>query len=388
MRTLTALVLVPLLAATVAGCGRAQPPAKVKKDYDRALAPGQPALVEVDINTLPDLSFAPGERAAVRTALAQSAAFLDKKSAEAWFPRDKFSKDDVRRSVAALDGLLASPGSDADFNQAVKAGFRAFMSVGCDDQGTVLFTGYYTPIFNGSRTPDATYRYPLYRLPADLVKGANSYTPSQRKLADGTLVPYPAAAEIESSGMLKGEELVWLADPYECYLIRVQGSGKIRLPDGKLLEVGYAGTNGLTYHGIGQDLVADGTIAKDKLSFFSMREYFHQNPGKVADYTGRNPRFIFFKEVAGGPYGCIGARVTADVSIATDKDLFPPAGPVWVVTSTTDKPTYVGLRVDQDRGGAIRAPGRCDLYMGEDEANEKRAGGQYAEGKLYYLIAK
>lgn len=387
MRTLTALALVPLLAAGLAGCGRSAP-VPAKKDYNRQLAPGQPALVEVDIATLPDLAFAPGERAAVRTALAQSAAFLEKKGADAWFPRDRFGKEDVRRSVAELDRLLASAGSDADFNKAVKSGFRAFMSVGCDDQGTVLFTGYYTPIFNGSRTPDATYRYPLHRLPGDLVKGANSFVPAQRKLADGTLAPYPAAAEIESSGMLKGDELVWLSDPYECYLIRVQGSGKIRLPDGKLMEVGYAGTNGHEYRGIGQDLVADGCISKDQLSFFSMREFFRQNPDRVAEYTARNPRYIFFKEVAGGPYGCIGARVTADVTIATDKDLFPPAGPVWVVTSTADKPSYVGLRVDQDRGGAIRAPGRCDLYMGEDQANERRAGGQYAEGRMYYLIAK
>jgi membrane-bound lytic murein transglycosylase A len=188
--------------------------------------------------------------------------------------------------------------------------------------------------------------------------------------------------------MLKGGELVWLADPYECYLIRVQGSGKVRLPDGSLMEVGYAGTNGLEYHGIGPDLVAAGAIPADKLSFFTMREHFRAHPEQVAEYTARNPRFIFFQEVKGGPFGCIGARVTPDVTIATDKELFPPAGPVWVVTSTQEKPKYIGLRVDQDRGGAIRAPGRCDLYMGEDQANEKRAGGQYAEGKMYYLIAK
>lgn len=382
MRRLLPLLLIPLaLAAT--GCMRKG----AKKDYNRPLPPGANALVEVDIASLPDVAFAPGEREAVRAALAQSRAFLAKKGAAAWYPRADLTQEQVARSVEELDRLLASAGDDADVNRQVKARFRAFMSIGCDDQGTVLFTGYYTPIFAGSRTQDGTYRYPLYKKPADLVM-TNALSPAQRRLPDGTLAAYPDAREIAASGMLKGQELVWLADPYECYLIRVQGSGKIRLPDGATMEVGYAGTNGLEYHGIGPDLVADGKIAKDKLSFFTMREYFRAHPDEVAAYTDRNPRFIFFQELTGGPFGCIGAKVTKDVTIATDKEIFPPAGPVWAVTTTTEQAKYVGLRVDQDRGGAIRAPGRCDLYMGEGEANEKRAGGQYFEGRLYYLIAK
>ena len=214
--------------------------------------------------------------------------------------------------------------------------------------------------------------------------------------------PYPDAGAIESSGMLKGQELVWLKDPYEAYLVRVQGSAKLHLPDGKAMEIGYAGTNGYQYHGIGQDLVKDGKIPADKLSFFTIREYFRAHPEEVSTYTNRNPRYIFFTETKGGPFGSIGQPVTADVSIATDKSIFPPGGPVIVATALStgneneaklkDAPnkgvSYVALRLDQDTGGAIRAPGRTDLYMGEGQANERRAGGQYAEGKLFYLIVK
>lgn len=384
MSRFTALALVALACCSVAtGCTRGPK----KKDYNRPLPPGQIALREVDINTLPDVSFGPGEKDAVRAALKHSQAFLAKKGSDKWYPQALVTKDEVVRSITALDNVLASSTSDAEINARIKAGFRAYMSIGCDDEGTVLFTGYYTPIFNGSRTPDATYRYPIYKKPADLIS-TSALEMSQQKLPDGSTQPYPSAAELDSSGALKGLELVWFADPYECYLIRVQGSGKIRLTDGSTMEVGYSATNGHQYHGIGKELVADGKISADKLSFFTMREYFRAHPEEVAVYTSRNPRFIFFSEVNGGPFGCLGTPVTTDVTIATDKEIFPPAGPVWAVTTTMEQKKYVGLRVDQDRGGAIRAPGRCDLFMGEGEENEKRAGGQYFEGKLYYLLVK
>ena len=379
---LLAVLAAAAFAAT--GCTRG---VKAKKDYNRPLPPGQIALREVDINTLPDVHFGPGEKDAVRAALKQSQAFLAKRGAEKWYPRALVSKDEVSRSITALDNILASAASDAEVNARIKAGFRAYMSIGCDDEGTVLFTGYYTPIFDGSRTQDATHRYPLYKRPADLILN-NALEVGQQQMPEGGLRPYPSAGELEASGALKGQELVWLSDPYECYLIRVQGSGKIRLPDGSIMEVGYNGTNGHEYRGIGKDLVADGKISAENLSFFTMRSYFKAHPEDVPVYTSRNPRFIFFSEVKGGPYGCLGTPVTKDVSIATDKDIFPPAGPVWAVTSTTEHQQYVGLLVDQDRGGGIRAPGRCDLYMGEGEANEQRAGGQYFEGRLYYLLVK
>ena len=392
MRSALALLLIPVLALSATSCAWRK--AK-KKDYARPLPAGEIALREVDIATLPDIAIA--DRAAARAALKHSQTFIDKKSTFAQ-PVAGISKEQVAASLKAMDELLVSTKDDAEFNAELKKRFRAFMSIGCDDQGTVLFTGYYTPIFDASRTADGTYKYPIYKRPTDLVMTTSLEIAKQ---APG-MNPYPDAGTIESSGMLKGQELVWLKDPYEAYLVRVQGSAKLRLPDGGAMEIGYNGTNGYQYHGIGQDLVTDGRIPADKLSFFTMREYFKAHPEEVSTYTARNPRYIFFSETHGGPFGSIGQPVTADLSIATDKSIFPPAGPVVVATALStgsedqarlkDAPnkgvSYVALRFDQDTGGAIRAPGRTDLYMGEGESNERRAGGQYAEGKLFYLIAK
>ncbi len=392
MRFALALLLIPLLAVITTSCSWRK---NKKKDYTRPLAPGEIALREIDIAKMPDMVL--HDREAIRRGIANSLAFLEKKTA---FPQPiaGIDKAQVVASLKAIDGLLTTTTTDVQFNAEVKQRFRAYMSVGCDDQGTVLFTGYYTPIFEASRTADATYKYPIYKRPADLVMTSSLEIAKQSP----GMNPYPDAATIESSGMLKGQELVWLKDGYEAYLVRVQGSAKFRLADGSAMEIGYNGTNGYQYHGIGQDLITDGKITADKLSFFTMREYFRSHPEEVATYTARNQRYIFFSETKGGPYGSIGQPVTADVSIATDKTIFPPGGPVVAATALStgnedhaklkDAPnrgtTYVGLRLDQDRGGAISAPGRCDLYMGEGEANEQRAGGQYAEGKLYYLIVK
>ena len=391
-----AFLLIPFVLAS-AGCARKNK----KKDYAKQLAPGELALREVDIKEVPDLELSAEDRTAVRNGIKNSLEFLKKPSSNATFPVATIGHDQVQKSLEDLDKLLATTTDNAALNTAIKSRYRAFMSVGCDDVGTVLFTGYYTPIFDGSKTPDETYKYPIYKRPADLVM-TTSLEIAKQKMPDGSLRPYPDAATIESTNMLKGNELVYMKDPYEAYLVRVQGSAKLRLKDGGTMEIGYHGTNGYAYQGIGQEVVKDGKIPADKLSFFTMREYFRAHPEDLKTYTGRNPRFIFFSEVSGGPFGSLGQKVTSDVTIATDKSLFPRAAPVVVATHLSSgdaesaklkdaaaKPiNYVGLRLDQDTGGAIRAPGRCDLYMGEGDANERRAGGQYAEGKMYYLILK
>jgi membrane-bound lytic murein transglycosylase A len=175
----------------------------------------------------------------------------------------------------------------------------------------------------------------------------------------------------------------------------VQGSAKIRLPDGNLITIGYAANNGYEYHGIAEQLVKDGIIPRDKLSLSAMIEYFKKNTSLVTKYTQFNPRFVFFRIGEGAPHGSINEPVIPLRTIATDKSIFPRACLAFITTTLPRsvgngiyQDPYKGFALDQDAGGAIRAPGRCDVYMGEGDIAGKLAGQTYQEGRLYYLFLK
>jgi membrane-bound lytic murein transglycosylase A len=403
MRNLLLAVIIASLAVGLAGCQRRgakkpqAPQPQPVKDYNKPLGAGQQALVEVDINSLPTFTLSNEDRAKLQQAISHSLAYLNSPaqgitSANRRYPVGSITKEQVIHSLHALTELLETTSDEAQFNAALRSRFRALMSVGCDDRGTVLFTGYFTPILKASRTPTSVYRYPIYRVPPDFVKPATDRDVAQQRLPDGGTRPYPTRAELESSGALKGLELLWFSEPYDPYVVEVQGSAKATLPDGTLVEVGVGGINGHPYHPIAQDLVDEGKIRKQDLSLAAVRAYFRAHPDDLPRYTRRNPRFVFFTESKGGPYGSLGRPVTADVTVATDKSIFPPGAACLAVTTAVDhsgrQGAYAGLRLDQDTGGGIRAAGRCDLYMGQGDGAERRAGQQYAEGKLYYLLVK
>jgi membrane-bound lytic murein transglycosylase A len=268
------------------------------------------------------------------------------------------------------------------------------MSVGCDDEGTVLFTGYYTPIFEGSFEASDRFKYPLYKQPDNLIKDPNGEVLG-RRMADGSITPYPPRAVIEDAMLLRGKELIWLSDPFEAYIAHIQGSAKIRLPDGKLVTVGYVAHNGHEYKSMSQAMVRDGKISRSQLSLASIIKYFKEHPDEVRHYTRLNPRFIFFSKQEGDPRGSLNETVTQMRTIATDKSIFPRGCLTFVSTtlprneggSVVLRP-FTGFMLDQDTGGAIRAPGRCDVYIGIGDMAGKLAGQTYQEGKLYYLLLK
>ncbi len=405
MRTTLLVPLIALLACGSTGCqmrGAKKPAAVqakpvVSKDYNKPLGAGEQALTEVDINSLPNFSLTNEDRAQLQRAIGYSLSYLNSpsvinSSANRRYPVGSITKDHVVRSLHALTELLQNTSDAAQFNAALKSRFKALMSVGCDNQGTVLYTGYFTPILKASRTPSSLYRYPIYKVPTDFIKPTNDKEIAQRRMPDGSTQPYPTRAELEASGALKGLELLYFSEPYDPYVVEVQGSAKATMPDGSQVEVGVAGINGHPYHPIAQDLVTEGKIRKEELSLATVRAYFRAHPDELTTYTNRNPRFVFFAPSKGGPFGSLGQPVTTDVSVATDKSIFPPGAACLAVTTATDTSgragNYAALRLDQDTGGGIRAAGRCDLYMGVGDGAERRAGNQFAEGKLYYLLLK
>jgi membrane-bound lytic murein transglycosylase A len=366
-----------------------------KPPYDRPLPPGQLALRKIeDPGKYPDFTGGWRDLDSLKAGIRNSLNYLAKRSSRQYYPYGQISHEQAVASLQEFLRLAESGVRPEEINGLIRAGFDVYESVGCDDQGTVLFTGYYTPIFNGSHEQTAQFRYPLYKPPQDLVKGPDGQTLGRRG-ADGQVTPYPARAEIEESALLRGQELVWLSDPFEVYIAHVQGSAKIRLANGQIITVGYAATNGHEYASVAERLVSDGKIPSDRISLATMIEYFKAQPDEVNRYIRVNPRFVFFQSSEGTPRGSLNEPVIPWRTIATDKSIFPRGCLAFIMTTLPQVQngqmsirTYDGFALDQDTGGAIRAPGRCDIYMGEGDEAGQLAGQTYQEGRFYYVFVR
>ncbi len=378
---------------TLVGCKTAEE--ITAPEYDKPLPPGAHALRKItDPAMIPDITFACYETKDLRDSIDRSLSYLSKPSSKQFFPVGDITHERTVASLKALAQLLDSGQYGRQLSTAILSRFEFYQSVGCDDRGTVLFTGYYTPIFDGSLTPSDKYRYPLYKMPADLAKDDKGEILGQ-KLPDGSTRPYPTRKEIEQSGMLKGQEIAWMADPFEVYIAHVQGSAILRTPDGEQVTLGYAANNGHEYNSVALQMIRDGVVPRQGMSLMAMIEYFKANPHQVDKYIHQNPRYVFFQAGSGTPRGCLNESVTPMRTIATDKAIYPRAGISFLKTTlprqvggVIRKAPYTGFALDQDAGGAIRAPGRCDVYMGVGDIAGQMAGQVYEEGKLYYLFIK
>lgn len=295
----------------------------------------------------------------------------------------------VKRSLLRFKELLLTTDSPVALEEAVKAEFVFYQAVGKDQQGKVEFTGYFEPTYTASRVPTAKYSYPLYRKPPSFNRWSS---------------PHPTRAQLEgkdglgsNQSSLKGQELVWLSDRLEAFLVQVQGSARLQMTDGTTMSVGYDGTTNYPYVSVGGELVKDGVFAKDELSLPKLLDYFVANPKQLDQYLPRNNRFIFFRETGGKPpTGSLSIPVTGDRSIATDKSLMPPGAlalivaPIPEVETTGEIDTRVVSRyvLDQDTGSAIKGAGRVDIFLGSGDVAGKRAGLINGSGNLFYLLLK
>jgi membrane-bound lytic murein transglycosylase A len=309
---------------------------------------------------------------------------MAKPSSQKFYPYGGITHEHAVRTLQELKKLVASGLSPKQMNAVLRERFDTYISVGCDNQGTVLFTGYYTPIFDGSLIRTDRFKYPLYKSPDDLMKDPDG-TILGRRGPDGQIRQYPSRDNIQNSNMLAGNEIVWLSDPFEVYIVHVQGSAKIRMPNGQIEKVGYDAHNGWEYKSIVHKMIADGKLSEKNINLKAMIDYFKAHPYEVDMYVNKNPRFVFFRSEKGDPRGSLNEPVTPFRTIATDKTIYPRAMFAFVSVDL-DRP--VGFALDQDTGGAIRAAGRCDVYMGVGDHAGELAGGTYREGQLYYLFIK
>jgi peptidoglycan lytic transglycosylase A len=388
-----------LLFVLVAACSQTRPPEKEPEtDYGRPLPFGASALVRIDDPAeMPDCRAAFQARTGLIDAVERSIEYMTKPSSHLYFPRSGITHIRTEASLVAFRDLLKSAPDAEAFQGALRRDFAFFRSYGYDGEGSVFVTAYCTPIYDASLTRTARFTHPLYRLPPEIVK-AQDGTPLGTRTPSGDIGPSPTRAEIEEQGLYAGRdlELCWLENPVDAYVIHVQGSGKLRLPDGRMFHVGYAGKTEHPYGSVGRALVAEGRIPPGKLSLMRMRRYFADHRAEVESWLRRNPSYVFFQEYpAGMPHGSLGFPVTPYRSIATDKSLFPRASVVFMdVDVPASGPKGVGRRrfasfvLDQDTGGAIRAAGRADLYFGVGAEAENLAGRQSSVGRMIYIFLK
>ena len=258
--------------------------------------------------------------------------------------------------------------------------------------GALFATGYYEPELAGSRERRPGYDVPIYGKPDDLVDvdlGRFSAGLAGKRLrgriADGTLVPYADRAAIER-GVLAGRglEIAWGADPVAVFFLQIQGSGRLRLPEGGVMRVGYAGQNGHDYTSIGRLMIERGQLASGQASMQGIVGWLRANPAAGAALMRENASFVFFRELTGpGPLGALGLPVTPRVSVAADPRFTPLGAPVIL---SSDRADVQGLWVAQDTGGAIKGANRFDTFWGAGEEAAATAGGLSARGTAWLLL--
>lgn len=269
--------------------------------------------------------------------------------------------------------------------------FSAYFETAVIGDGKAHATGYYEPEILASRTLQSGYYSPIYRRPSDLIDvdlgqfSDNLKGKRIRGRVDGVnFVPYHDRAQIES-GLLsgKGLEIAWAADPIELFFLQIQGSGRLKLPDGSIIRVGYDGQNGRDYVGIGGMLRDRGVLQPGQASMQGIMSYLRSQPDGGRSIMNENKSYIFFRELPGGPVGALGIEVTPRVTVAADPAFVPLGAPVVL---SLDRTEANGMWVAQDTGGAIKGANRFDTFWGAGDQARTIAGGMSARGRAWLLL--
>lgn len=259
-------------------------------------------------------------------------------------------------------------------------------------------TGYYEPVLRGALEPDATFRTPLYARPPELVEQAGA-DPLRRRfgvLQDGRLEPFHDRATIDGGALSgRGLELVWVDDPVDAFFLHIQGSGRVMLPGGAMIRVGYAAQNGRPYVAVGRILIERGDIPRDRMSMQAIRSWLRDaGQDRAVELMAHNPSYVFFQRVEGltadqGPIGALGVPLTPQRSVAVDRAFVPLGLPLFVAArDPVDRSPLGRAVVAQDTGGAIRGPTRTDFFWGWGPEAGERAGRMREEAQVFLLLPR
>jgi membrane-bound lytic murein transglycosylase A len=310
--------------------------------------------------------------------------------------------DDWRLVCEAADEL-SDTSSPEEARRFFEAWFQPFaITSDGDEQG--LFTGYYEPLLEGSKSRNGAYAVPLHLPPGDLVKvDLGKFDPDlegrsiRGRIEGQEFIPYHSRDDIVKGALAERDlEFVWVDDEIEKFFLQIQGSGQVRLDDGTVIRVGYADQNGLPYRAIGRDLIEIGALTPENVSLQSIRKWLEENPNRAREIMARNKSYIFFREnidldPTDGPLGAQSVPLTTGRSLAVDPRHIPLGSPVWLETEAP-WPGGAGplrrLMIAQDTGGAIKGAVRGDVFWGAGERAEAIAGHMKSKGRYFVLVPR
>ena len=346
-----------------------------------AFADARAPLRAVAGHELPALLDA-GDYASLRESIIQSLAWLTRRP-----PRSAFvfgtrtvTVGEQARALERVLGFLAGDPAPELLETFLLEEFDVMRSVGGGD-GTMLVTGYHEVTVDAALERSPEYHVPILAPPPDLTVAASS----------------PTRAEIQA-GRLNGRAgvLAWARNPVDVFFMEVEGSGTLRLADGRDLSVGYAGTNGRPYRSIARLLIEEGHIDREAMSMRALREWLTANPDQLNRVLNHNQSYVFIGRRSGPPVGSLGVPLTPGRSIATDPKIFPPGSLAFLLT---ERPRHTAsgeidwspvsrFVLSQDVGGAIRGPSRVDVFWGRGPDADLAASEMKQPGELYVLVPK
>lgn len=319
----------------------------------------------------------------------------------------KYTRRHVLDSQEALLEIISNNPDPAKLNREIRKHFLVYKATGRIGNRKVFFTGYFEPLYEGSLAPDQTFRYPLFKKPDDLIN--IDLSPFKEEFKGKSIVariegkkvlPYYSRKQIEIDKVLEGRglEIAWLNDPVDADNLQIQGSGRLKLPDGRTIRIGYAAKNGLPYRAIGRYLWEKGLLKREKISMQAIRKYLSEHPKLIDEVLNYDPSYVFFRILGKDPIvGSINVPITPGRSLALDSRLFPRGALAFISTwkpvvneagEIIEWKKFSRFVLNQDTGGAIKGAGRADLFWGSGSYAELGAGHMKHEGELYILIKK
>ena len=257
-----------------------------------------------------------------------------------------------------------------------------------------LITGYFEPLLYGSRTKNERYKYPVYKTPKDLltIRNKKRYPNFKRlrykaKIKNGRYIPYDSREEIEKSNDF--ETICYVDNKVDLFFLQIQGSGRVELDSGEVINIGYANQNGRKYFAIGKHLIEEEYLTKEEVSLQTIKEFLESSPLKMQDIMNLNKSYVFFYESEKSATGSLNVPLVAKRNIAVDRNYIPLGMPVFLETfNPKTKEPINKLVVAADTGGAIKGEIRADYFMGFGEEAKELAGLMKEEGRLHMLIPK